>query len=93
MMPVQTPRTVEPRGLRCPDCREPLGSRLIAKSYPSPAGVYRLRHCGCGAAVESSETVIGIDAEVLDISDLNPEQVKLVRAQVEVLRSSNRQLA
>ncbi len=89
-MPVQTARPLESRGLRCPSCAELLGSRLVAKTYPSPAGVYRLRHCCCGAAVESCETVIGVESEVLDISDLNPEQVKLVRAQVEVLRSSNR---
>lgn len=93
MMPVQTDRPREPRGLRCPKCRDPLAARLVAKAYPSPAGVYRLRHCSCGTAVETAETVIGIDAEVLDISDLNAEQVKLVRAQVEVLRSCNREAA
>lgn len=93
MMPVQTDRAHEPRGLRCPSCRTPIGARYVAKAYPSPAGVYRLRHCQCGASIETSEAVIGIETEVLDISDLNAAQVKLVRTQVDVLRSSNREVA
>ncbi len=91
MMPSQAPRDREPRGLRCPSCLHAIEARLIAKTYASPAGIYRLRHCSCGSSVETSETVIGLEPEVLDISDLNSEQVKLARTLVEVLRATNRE--
>lgn len=94
MMPVQTARPLEPRGMLCPTCNEPIFARsMVNKSYPSPAGHHRSYYCRnerCGAHIETCEHVIGLVPEVLDISDLHPAQVKLVRGQVEVLRSHNR---
>jgi len=57
-------------GLHCPHCGEPLNSRLVAKSYPTPGGHYRRRYCSCGADVVSIERVVGADVELLAFTGL-----------------------
>lgn len=85
MMP--DPHADGPRGLFCPNCGAELHRRLIAQSYPSPGGQYRRRCCPeCHADVETIEHVVGICANVLDISGLDRASVMAVRALVRRLR-------
>ena len=72
----------ERRGLFCPRCGEALTVRLVAMSYPSPAGQSRRRVCSCGADVETTEVVAGMTAEIVDVSALNPDQLRLIRQMV-----------
>jgi transcriptional regulator NrdR family protein len=82
-----------PRGLFCPSCRKPLGN-YIAQSYLSPAGVYRRRVCPwCHTDVETTELVVGVELEVLDIAGLNQLERNHVRALVRLLRAGRKNRA
>ena len=72
MMPAQAPHLkYERRGLYCPKCGGQLNrSAYVAKTYSSPAGVYRRRVCAkCFTDVETTETVVGAEAHFLDMTD------------------------
>lgn len=77
-----------PRGIFCPKCGEEVHRRMIAKSYPAPGGQFRIRVCGgCLADVETLETAIGVETEVLDISGLASEDVRALREMVVRMRA------
>jgi hypothetical protein len=79
-----------PRGIFCPRCGEEVHRRLVAKSYPAPGGQFRTRVCGkCLADVETLETAIGIETEVLDISGLSAAEVSTLRGIVHGMRVMN----
>ncbi len=53
---------------------------MIAKSYKSPAGQFRTRCCrGCGAEIETVETVVGSVTDFIDVSGLGRAQLLIVR--------------
>lgn len=89
MKPSQNPVPGERRGLFCPKCNAPLGTKYVAKSYASAAGHYRTRHCGCGVEVETSEVVIGNTLEVIDVTGLSPDQLRLIRSMLAQFRREN----
>jgi transcriptional regulator NrdR family protein len=69
-----------PRGLFCPKCKHQLDRQAyVAKTYSSPAGVYRRRVCAkCFTDVETSETVVGVEADFLDMTDCTAQERKLL---------------
>ena len=78
-----------PRGIFCPKCGGELHRRLVAKSYPAPGGQYRIRVCpGCHTDVETLESAIGVETEVLDITGLRPIQIRTLREIVHGMRLS-----
>lgn len=83
------PQIGEKRGLHCPKCGGCLGAKYVAKSYASPAGQFRTRVCSCGAEVETSETVIGVVAEVIDVTDLEKDQVRMLTQLIAGFRKQN----
>lgn len=89
MKPSQYPVPGERRGLFCPKCGERLDTKYVANSYASPAGHYRTRHCRCGIEVETSEIVLGNTLDVLDVTGLTKDQLRLIRSMLSTFRQQN----
>lgn len=80
----------ERRGLFCPGCGASVSPNYIAESYASPAGQYRLRCCqSCHADVESTEVVVGFTSEILDVSGLRADQLRLIRQMLAQFQREN----
>ena len=77
-----------PRGLYCPKCKHQINRQaFVAKTYSSPAGVYRRRVCAkCFIDVETTETVVGVEAHFIDITDCTPDERKTVLQLVRGMR-------
>jgi transcriptional regulator NrdR family protein len=89
MNPPTYPQLGERRGLHCPKCQGRLDSK-VAQSYPSPAGQFRRRICpDCLADVETAERVVGLVPEVLDISGLDRDQVRVLTQMLATFRREN----
>lgn len=84
------PQVGEKRGLLCPKCGDNLTHARVCKSYQSASGQMRTRVCRrCHTEVETIEAVVGASVEVLDVSNLDRDQVRMVRQMVTQLRRVN----